>query len=118
MTFKTDKVIEAHFLIWLTFWRIESRSCLDPLFGDVSDPHPSTLTKPVNRSKPLSRNNIKGSSFGTTIAATTHTAPPKPTVYKMQRQPITSKELSSEVCPVLEKNHIYHPNVQNRREFL
>ena len=77
-----------------------------PLFGYISDPRPSTLTKPVNRSKSLTRSNIKGSSFATTITATNHTAPPKPTVYEMQRQPITSKELTSEACLYCEESHL------------
>lgn len=69
-----------------------------PLFGNISDARPSTIIKALNRRKPLPKSNIKRTSFAITIAATNSAVIPKPTVHKMQKQPIASEELQIPYC--------------------
>lgn len=74
-----------------------------PLFGDISDVRSNTL-RASNASKSVPRNNVKGSSFATSISASDH-AVSKSTVHRSTRQPITSKESSSESCLYCQESH-------------
>lgn len=95
----------ATFPDMVNFLETQVKILFHPLFGDITDAQPNTL-KAVNKSRPLPRSSIKGSSFATNISATGPNAAPKPTVSRSPRLSSASKEPHLEFCLYCKEPHL------------